>query len=106
MNRLFINKKHLEELINIFKTNYPNSVIWAYGSRIKGTAHEGSDLDLVIVDYGQDKNDYLELTEIINQSNIPFLIDIFELKRLPHSFQEEIKRDYVVLYDGTLDSIV
>ncbi len=101
MGRLFIDNKSLEELLTIIKMNYPNSVIWAYGSRIKGTAHQGSDLDLVIVDYGQDEHDYMGFKDILTQSNIPFLIDIFEIDRLPQSFRDEIKSDYVVLYDGS-----
>ncbi len=101
MTEIFIDKKHLNELKGILEKLYPKSVIWAFGSRIDGSAHEGSDLDLVIVDYGQEDTDYIELKETIKDSNIPFLIDIFELNRLPDSFQQEIRKKYIVLYDGS-----
>ena len=48
MNNLFIDKKDLNILKNILKDFCPNSEVYAYGSRINGKAHEGSDLDLTI----------------------------------------------------------
>jgi len=40
----------------------------------------------------------MELKEIIRESNIPFMVDIFELHRLPQYMQDEIKRNYVEIY--------
>jgi len=100
MDNLMIEEKHLVELKEIIKKFYPKSLIWAFGSRMDGSAHSGSDLDLVIVDYGQEDSDYLRLKVAFQESNIPFLIDIFELNKLPESFQQEIKRQHLVLYDG------
>jgi len=100
MAEIFIESKHLAELTGIFERLCPKALVWAFGSRVNGSAHSGSDLDLAIVDYGQEDADYMELKEALVESNIPFLIDIFELDRLPESFQREIKRSFVVLYDG------
>lgn len=100
LKKLFIEEKHLQELKKIIARRYPRALVWAYGSRINGTAHVGSDLDLAIVDYGQQESDYLELKEALQDSSIPFLIDIFELDQLPESFQKQIKSNYVVLYNG------
>jgi uncharacterized protein len=102
MADILIEQRFLDEIKSIIKRTFPKSVVWAYGSRIDGTAHEGSDLDLVIKDYGQ-KDAYLfELKEELQQSNIPFLIDIFEFNKLPESFQKEIEKNYVVIYDGKI----
>lgn len=99
MADILIEQIFLDEIKSIIKQIYPKAVVWAYGSHIDGTAHEGSDLDLVIKDYGQ-KDAYLfELKEALQESNIPFLIDIFEFDKLPENFQKEIKKRYVVLYD-------
>lgn len=99
MTDILIEQIFLDEIKSIIKQFYPNAVVWAYGSRIDGTAHEGSDLDLVIKDYGQ-KDAYLfELKEALQESNVPFLIDIFEFDKLPENFQKEIKKKYVVFYD-------
>ena len=100
MGNIIIDDTSLAELTRIFEMLCPKSIIWAFGSRIDGSAHPGSDLDLAIVDYGQKDTDYIELKETLTQSNIPFLIDIFGFNKLPESFRREIKRNYVVLYDG------
>ncbi len=77
--------------------------VWAYGSRVNGTAHEGSDLDLVIrtADVSPLPYDaYALLREQITDSNIPILVDIFDWTRLPASFQQNILQQYEVLFDN------
>ncbi len=45
---MLIMEKDKQALLRIFSTvSFPIEV-WAYGSRVNGAAHEGSDLDLVI----------------------------------------------------------
>jgi predicted nucleotidyltransferase len=100
MTEIFIEKRHLTELTGIFERLSPKALVWAFGSRTDGSAHPGSDLDLAIVEYGGEDANYMELKEALTESNIPFLIDIFELHKLPESFQREIRRNFVVLYDG------
>lgn len=99
MNRLFIKPEYLKMLMDIFDKYCPEAEIWAYGSRIKGEAHEGSDLDLAVKDFHSSETSLFELKELINDSKIPFLVDIHELKNLPQTFQDEIKKDYVVIYN-------
>ena len=48
MDRLFLKPEYLKILFDIFADYCPEAEIWAYGSRIKDEAHEGSDLDLVV----------------------------------------------------------
>lgn len=100
MDDIFIKQKDLDALESIIREVFPKSVIWAYGSRVGGDCHEGSDLDLVVKDFGQENAFLFELKDKLEESNIPFLIDVFEFDRLPKSFQEEILKKYVVLYDG------
>lgn len=100
MTDIFINPKYLQEICSIIKGLYPNATIWAYGSRVGGDAHNGSDLDLVVKDFGQDVGHINELKEAFTESNIPFLIDILEFERIPQSFQKEIEKKYVVIYNG------
>lgn len=100
MNDIFVDEKYLTEIKSIINKTYPRAIVWAYGSRIDGQMHEGSDLDLVVRDFGQEDAYLFELEEALKDSNIPFLIDIFEFERLPKSFQSEIEKKYVVIYDG------
>ena len=50
---LFIKPEALREIRAIIKRTYPKAIIWAYGSRVGGDAHSGSDLDLAVKDFGQ-----------------------------------------------------
>lgn len=94
---LKIQPTQLEEIKKVIKKIYPNSVVWAYGSRVDGSAHEGSDLDLVIKDFGAPKGNINQVREAFTESNIPILIDIRYWGDLPSSFQEEILKKYLVI---------
>lgn len=98
MSKLYLKPEHKKMLIDIFDKYCPNAEIWAYGSRLGGDSHSGSDLDLAVKNFGSDKCYLYELKELINDSNIPFIVDILEFDKLPKSFQDEILNHYVVLY--------
>ena len=100
---LYIEEIHLQMIKDIIRSIYPKATVLAYGSRVNGNdviAHEGSDLDLAVVDFGIEKGYIYKLKEQFSQSNIPFLVDIFDYKSLPQSFQDEIDRKNFVVYDG------
>ena len=98
MDRLFIKQRYFDMLINIFRNYCPKAEIWAYGSRIKNEAHDGSDLDLVVKSFNSDEKYLFELKEILQESNIPFIVDIHEFDKLPQSFRDEILKDYVKIF--------
>lgn len=95
---LNVKQEYLNELKNIFSNYCPNAEIWAYGSRLTNDCHSGSDLDLTVKTFN-DENKYLyELKELLNDSDIPFLIDINIFDNLPQSFQDEILKNYVKIF--------
>ena len=98
MDRLFIKSEDLKILTDIFASYCPNAEIWAYGSRVNGRAHEGSDIDLVVKDFRSDSADINELKDILRESSIPFLTDIQEFDKLPETFQQEILKNYIIIY--------
>lgn len=98
MTENFIEQRFLDELTTIFKTIVPSCKVLAYGSRINNTAHEGSDLDLALVG----KGDIAKLKSALEESNIPFLVDIVNFQDVPESFQKEILKNYRVI-DEKLD---
>ena len=59
-------------LVDIFDKYCPNAEIWAYGSRLGGDFHNGSDLDLVIKSFNSNEPKLFELKELLRESNIPF----------------------------------
>ena len=102
MNNLFLAHEYVEQIRKIIKNTYPEGEVWAYGSRVYGdeqTAHNGSDLDLCVKSFGVENGDIVRLRELFNESNVPFLIDIFEYDLLPKVFQEEIARKHIVIYE-------
>ncbi len=80
----------------------PNAEVWAYGSRINGESHEGSDLDLVLRSPTLEPlgSAFTDLTEAFRESNIPILVQVCDWAMLPESFRREIARGHVVLQDG------
>ncbi len=98
MDKLFLRPKDLQILTEIFDKYCPKAEIWAYGSRIDGTAHDGSDLDLVVKSFNDETRDLYTLKQLINDSNIPILVDIHQYDKLPDYFKTEIERNYIIIY--------
>lgn len=95
---LNVKQEYLNELKNIFNGYCPNAEIWAYGSRLTNDYHSGSDLDLTVKTFNDEKKYLYELKELLNDSDIPFLIDINLFDNLPQSFQNEILKNYVKIF--------
>lgn len=98
---MILRDKDRDRLITIFDSLNGSFQVWAYGSRVSGSAHEGSDLDLVIRTSDLNKlplRDYLRLVEEIRESNIPIVVELHDWARLPDVFHKNILAQYEVLY--------
>ena len=103
---LSLRTEHVQELRRLIATHLPQEEVWAYGSRVTGTAHDTSDLDLVVrhpadVQVKQ-SSAFWELKDAISESNLPVLIELFDWARLPPAFHDNILSQYVVLYSPEL----
>ena len=101
-NRLHLKTRHRRMLEEILHEHAPGVEVWAYGSRVSGQSHGGSDLDLVL--RGPDLEEIaigklVALEEALRLSTIPFLVEARDWARLPKSFRREIGREYVVLVE-------
>lgn len=65
--------------------------LWAYGSRIKGTAIDTSDLDLMMFTPQGEVNDLVEFLAVLQNSNIPIFIQVFDWNYLPQSFRDNFQ---------------
>ena len=77
--------------------------IWAYGSRVNNTAHDASDLDLVIRTQNLEPipaYDYIHLLERIKESNIPILVEVSDWNKLPDNFHRQIEKQFEVFYSN------
>lgn len=95
---LNVKDEYLKELKDIFTKYCPKAEIWAYGSRVKNDCHSGSDLDLVVKSFNEDGKFVYELKDLLNDSDIPFLMDIQDFEKLPKYFQDEIKKEYIRIF--------
>ncbi len=98
---MLIRPKDHERLIAIFESATVPIQVWAYGSRVNGRAHNGSDLDLVIrtQDNAKLPTEVLQpLLDKIKYSNIPIIVELFDWARLPESFHKNILAQHEVLF--------
>ncbi len=101
--RLDMQSRHREQIERLLREHLPAIEVWAYGSRVNGQSHAGSDLDLVLRSPGLveiDSSQLAKFNEAVQESTIPFLIEARDWARLPDSFHREIEREYVVLVGG------
>jgi uncharacterized protein len=100
---MLLREKDRQSLIVIFETIPAPVEIWAYGSRVYGTAHSGSDLDLVLRTSNLkplNKDELNVLCEKIRESNIPILVELRDWATLPISFHKNISAQYEVLFSS------
>ena len=98
-DRLALPRRYRDQLEALLREHVPGVEVWAYGSRVNGGSHDGSDLDLVLRSTTLEPLDggYFELVEALEQSNIPIMVRVHDWARLPESFHQEIERNYVVV---------
>ena len=105
--RLHLPPLHRAQIEALLREHLPGVDVWAYGSRITGESHDGSDLDLVLRAPGLEKvpmDPLCDLWDALRESTIPYLVEVRDWARLPESFHGEIERDYVVLVEEARDS--
>ena len=93
----FRHRRLIEDLAGQY---LPRTEIWAYGSRVNGQSHDGSDLDLVLRGPNLEEIptlQYAEFKEALDESTLPFLVDVHDWARLPESFHRRIERQHVVV---------
>ena len=97
-NKLNLKQEYIAILYKIFETHFPYVEVLAYGSRVGGDSHSGSDLDLAVIGLENAANDLKRLRKILNDSNLPFLVDLVQFEELPTSFKEEIRNKHIILF--------
>lgn len=64
----------------------------AYGSRVKGTAIDASDLDLMMFTPEGEVNDLVEFQRALRESNLPIFVQVFDWQYIPTSFKDNFSR--------------
>lgn len=97
---LHLPQDYREQVVSILSRNIPGIEVWAYGSRVDGSNHDASDLDLVLRTPDLTRvsvNAISRLHDAFDESNLPIIVDIHDWALLPEEYHEEIERGYYVL---------
>jgi predicted nucleotidyltransferase len=92
--------RHLAELRSLLERHVPDAEVWAFGSRVTGGSHEGSDLDLVLHNVaapGQPVPGLADLREALQASALPMLVQAHDASQWPAAFRAGIETGYVVV---------
>lgn len=93
-----ITAAELKIVQDIVKRYAANSVVWAFGSRVRGTAKPYSDLDLVVISEAKlEQASLYALQEAFQESILSFRVDVMDWHRISESFREVIKEQYEVI---------
>ncbi len=100
MPKLNLEADYRAQVQAILKHWAPQYEVWAYGSRVNGTCHEASDLDLVLRDPNTLKKPIETLSRLkqaFKESDLPIIVDLIDWATLPDSFRIEIEKQYIVI---------
>lgn len=81
----------------LLESHVPDVSVWAYGSRINGTARSISDLDMVVFTKPEQWLSVSNLREAFDDSDLPFRVDLFVWAEVPEQFHVNMKANHVVL---------
>lgn len=88
---LQIAPEHAAIVHAILQKNVPDREVWAFGSRVKGTAKPFSDLDLAIIgDKPLPLATLADLADDFSTSDLPWKVDIVDWATLSPEFREII----------------
>lgn len=102
LKQLQLSRRHLGMLRDLLRQRTPDAEVWAYGSRVTGVAHEGSDLDIVLrnaADPSAEVEGWSDVQDAVQESNLPMLVDIHDWASLPVEFHRSIEKGYVVIQE-------
>lgn len=86
-----------QSLLDLLYRYLPKVQVWAFGSRVKGSARASSDLDLVFFTEDFDKPRLAVLREALEESQLPFAVDTLVWKDISPEFQKHIASNFIEL---------
>lgn len=96
-----LSPQQLAEVRRILIDHIPGRKVWAFGSRISGSAKPFSDLDLAIM--GAEPVDFRTLSALKDafaESNLPFRVDLVEWATTAENFRQIIRQSHEELVKG------
>ena len=87
-------------VLALLKRHLPSTAVWVYGSRVKSTSRQQSDLDMAVFTTPEQNGRVGALREAFEESNLPFRVDLFVWDAIPEEFRQRIEAEHVVLTGG------
>lgn len=98
MKPIDLQPRHLDEVLRILAEHVPDREVWAFGSRVSGTARKSSDLDLAILgDVPLSAAVLADLREAFRESDLPLKVDVIDWAATQDHFRRIIEREHVVI---------
>ncbi|MBF0179780.1 MAG: nucleotidyltransferase domain-containing protein [Magnetococcales bacterium] len=91
-------------LRRLLRHHLPDVAVWAYGSRMRERSHPCSDLDMVVFATPGQRPRVAELREALEESDLPFAVDLWTWDELPDHFCNVIRASHVVVQEGCGDA--
>ncbi len=92
-----LSAEHKATVVALLEEYLPGTTVWAYGSRVKWTSSDSSDLDLVVFATREQADHVAALREAFEESDLPFRVDLFAWDDVPESFRDGIRAERVEL---------
>lgn len=90
--------KQLAIVRAILAEHVPHAKVWAFGSRVLGTARRFSDLDLAVEDHEElSISSWGNLRHAFQESDLPISVDILDMRTVKQPFKRIVERQRVIL---------
>ena len=93
---IHISSAQRKTLSALFEQYLPGVLVWAFGSRVKGNFRADSDLDLVVFSKPAQSASVSELREALDESSLPFSVDVLVWDEIGQDFRDHIFEKYAV----------
>ena len=95
---LNLSDAQLSLLRHLLHHHVPDVKVWAFGSRVKGTAKAWSDLDLALIaEQVLPPQQLFKLQDALEESDLPFKVDLVDWHDISAEFQQLILKNYQVI---------
>ncbi|URR36385.1 nucleotidyltransferase domain-containing protein [Thermosynechococcus sp. HN-54] len=100
-SNLRMQESTLETILAVIRRHPTVKRVVLFGSRARGDAHSGSDIDLAIAAPDMDFDEYLRLRRELAELNIPYMVDLLKLEYISdQALQENIRNEGQILYQA------
>lgn len=106
MSPLDVPSQDLTTVQRILARHVPEYDVYAFGSRVAGSARKASDLDLaVMTEKPLDTLRRADLKEAFSESDLPFKVDIVEWAGINENFKKIIRKNRYRIQTGNKRTI-